>query len=214
VLAIPWPRGESTLLYPMSLLHRCIDRVMVGCQWQARHLAAASGLPESQFTVAYLGVPLEYYRGPGPARHRHRLVYTSQARRGLGELLRLFPQVRAEIQDAELHIFGCEYGKGDAPRDLGAVFHRAHQPGVCWRGAASKSALAHELRSAALVAYPCTFKETFCLAVAEAQAAGLPVVTSDKAALAERVTDGVDGFLIRGKPGQNPEYDAAFVGAV
>jgi glycosyltransferase involved in cell wall biosynthesis len=220
-LTVPWVRSqdrgsrrECARLYPLSLLRAYIDRVVVGSRWQARHLAAASGIPEERFTVAYLGVPPEYYRGPGPARHRHRLVYTSQARRGLGEMLRLFPQVRAEIPDAELHIFGCEYGKADAPRDLGTVFPGALQPGICWRGAVNKSALAHELRSAALMAYPCTFRETFCLAVAEAQAAGLPVVTSDKAALAERVADGVDGFLIRGRPRQNPDYDAAFVRAV
>src|SRR5262249_2002236 len=68
--------------------------------------------------------------------------------------------------------------------------------------------------SAAVMAYPCTFKETFCLAVAEAQAAGLPVVTSDRAALAERVTDGVDGFLIPGRPGKPKGYEEAFVQAV
>src|SRR5258706_7794737 len=63
-------------------------------------------------------------------------------------------------------------------------------------GVSVKRALAHELRSAGLMAYPCTLKETFCTAVAEAQAAGLPVVTSDRAALAERVTNGVEGFVI------------------
>jgi glycosyltransferase involved in cell wall biosynthesis len=220
-LAVPWARGtgrgprrECARLYPMSLLRPCIDRVVTGSRWQAQHQAAASGIPGDRFTVALLGVPLEYYRGPGTARHRHRLVYASQARRGLGALLRLFPHVRALVPEAELHVFGYDYGNAGAPGDPGGALPGAGQPGVCWRGAVSKSALAHELRSAAVMAYPCTFKETFCLAVAEAQAAGLPVVTSDKAALAERVADGVDGFLIRGKAGQEPGYDAAFIGAV
>jgi glycosyltransferase involved in cell wall biosynthesis len=207
------PCGEGAHLYPMSLLRPYIDRVVVGSRWQAQHLAAASGIPGEQFTVAYLGVPLEYYRGPGPTRHRHRLVYTSQARRGLGILLHLFPRVRAEVPDAELHIFGCEYGKADGSQDLGEALRGAPQPGVYWRGAVSKSTLAQELRAAALMAYPCIFRETFCLAVAEAQAAGLPAVTSDRAALAERVADGVDGFLIPGRPGK-PKNDGAFVHAV
>lgn len=63
------------------------------------------------------------------------------------------------------------------------------------------------------MAYPCTLKETFCTAVAEAQAAGLPVVTSDRAALAERVTHGIDGFLISGRPHERG-YQDAFVTAV
>src|SRR5215468_3090248 len=63
------------------------------------------------------------------------------------------------------------------------------------------------------MAYPCTLNETFCTAVAEAQAAGLPVVTSDRAALAERVIHKVDGFLVAGRPA-DPDYQSAFVDAV
>jgi glycosyltransferase involved in cell wall biosynthesis len=215
-LVAPWtwaphigPKGERARLYTMSLLHPYTDRVIVGSQWQAQHLRDASGIPSSKLSVRYLGVSLEYYRHRVPARHRHRLVYTSEARRGLGVLLRLFPQVRAAVPEAELHIFGCEYARSPTLPDL----QGAAQPGVYWRGALSKSALAHELLSAGIMAYPSTFLETFCLSVAEAQAAALPVVTSDRGALAERVSDGVDGFLIGGRP-KKPEYEAAFVEAV
>jgi glycosyltransferase involved in cell wall biosynthesis len=220
-LAVPWAwaqgigsRGETARLYPLALLHSYADRIVVGSQWQARYMAETSGIPGGKFTVAYLGVSLEHYRGPAPARHRHRLVYTSQARRGLDVLLRLLPRVRSTIPEAELHIFGCEYRCADVSSHLQEVLPGATGPGVFWRGALSKSALAQELRSAAVMAYPCTLKETFCLAVAEAQAAGLPVVTSDRAALAERVSDGADGFLIPGRPGKPPGYEEAFVQAV
>jgi hypothetical protein len=66
--------------------------------------------------------------------------------------------------------------------------------------------------------YPCRYKETYCLAVAEAQAAGLPVVTTDLAALPERVEDGVDGFLVRAastprdwEAPDQPDYQEVFV---
>jgi glycosyltransferase involved in cell wall biosynthesis len=215
-LAVPWawPGGETARLYLLSLLHPYADRFVVGSRWQARYMAETSGIPGDKFTVAYLGVSLEYYQGPAPARHRHRLVYTSQARRGLDVLLRLLPRVRAAVPETELHIFGVDYRCVGVPSHLEEVLPGATGPGVFWRGALSKSALAQELRSSAVMAYPCTFKETFCLAVAEAQAAGLPVVTSDRAALAERVTDGVDGFLIPGRPGEPPEYEEAFIQAV
>jgi glycosyltransferase involved in cell wall biosynthesis len=71
-------------------------------------------------------------------------------------------------------------------------------PGVFYRGRLSKVALAEELAQASVMAYPSTLSETFCTSVAEAQAAGVPVVCAAKAALAERVTHGVDGLLVEG----------------
>ena len=43
--------------------------------------------------------------------------------------------------------------------------------------------------------YPGDPGETFCLAVAEAQAAGLPAVVRDVGCLGERVRDGLTGFV-------------------
>ena len=216
-IAGPWDwQHQSTgkravaRLFSMALLHPYADRLFVKSCWQARYLGENLGIPADKFRVVYNGVPLEHYQGPAPYRHRHRLVFTSEARRGLDVLLRLFPQVRAQVPVAELHVFGMEHNKAGMPPDLPG----GEQPGVHWRGRLGKGALARELRTAGLMAYPCHFKETFCTAVAEAQAAGLPVVTSALAALSERVSDGVDGFLIPDKPGRNPEYEPAFLKAV
>jgi glycosyltransferase involved in cell wall biosynthesis len=209
-LVVPWTGSKGARLFGMTLLHPHADRVLVKSQWQAQYFSKTLGIPVDKFRVVYNGVPLEHYQGPAPARQRFRLVYASQARRGLDVLLRLFAQIRASVPESELHIFGMEYRKAGVPYHLaGAV-----QPGLHWRGSLSKSALARELRAASLMAYPCNFKETFCTAVAEAQAAGLPVVTSALAALTERVADSIDGFLIPGTPGESPGYESAFVGAV
>ena len=220
-LVAPWvwekdlgSKGEYARLYSTGLLWPYADGFVTKSHWQARNMNKKFGIPLGMFTVAYNGVPLEYYQGPAPARHRYRLVYASQARRGLGPLLRIFPQLRAAVPEVELHIFSYEYGDPETLGNIQAAFPEASQPGIYWRGCLSKSALARELLSAAIMAYPCGFPETCCTAVVEAQAAGLPVVTSTKAALAERVSDGVDGFLIPGTPETSPEYEAAFVKAV
>lgn len=212
-LAVPYrwnpalgPGGEMARLYSLALLHPYTDRIMIKSHWQAAYMRDRLGIPERLFRVAYNGVPLDHYRGPAPARCRHRLVYTSQARRGLSVLLEIFPRVRAAIPEAELHIFGYEYGESGTP----AAMQGAAQRGVCWRGRLDKRALAHELRSAALMVYPCTMKETFCTAVAEAHAAGVPTIVSDRAALTERIEDGVDGYLVPGRP-ELPETQEAFV---
>jgi glycosyltransferase involved in cell wall biosynthesis len=201
--------GQTARLYSIGLLDSSIDAYVVKSRWQADYVSRSLGIAPEKFLVAFNGVPLEHYRGPARRRHRHRLVYTSQARRGLDVLLRLFPTIRAAVPSAELHVFGYEYHAPNRPPDLPG----ARQPGVHWRGALAKARLAQELRAAAIMAYPCRFKETFCTAVAEGQAAGLPVVTSNRAALSERVSNETDGFLIDGDS-EDPAYRTAFVDAV
>src|SRR5262249_32075607 len=87
-LVAPWAwamelgRGvQNARLYSMPLLPAYIDRAVVGAQWHARYMSEPLRISSRLFTVAYLGVPLECDQGPAPARHRYRLVYTSQARR-------------------------------------------------------------------------------------------------------------------------------------
>jgi len=212
-LAVPWtwapeigPRGNRARLYPIRILHPYVERFAMKSRWQAGYVAKTQGVPREKFAVLYNGVRLGLFRGPDPERDDRRLVYTSQARRGLDVLLELFPDIRAEVPGTELHVFGYEY------RHDGAAGAK-DQPGVVWRGTLGKADLARELRSATLMTYPSTFKETFCTSVAEAQAAGLPVVASDKAALAERVSDGVDGFVIPGPAGE-AAFRQGFVQAV
>jgi glycosyltransferase involved in cell wall biosynthesis len=214
-LTMPWiwapelgKKGTVARLYCMDILHPYADDIVVGSEWQAWNQHMRAGIPIEKFSVHHLGVLLHHFRGEQPERHRHRLVYTSQARRGLRVLLQLFPQIRAEVPEAELHVFGYEYANAEIPEIAGA-----REPGVYFRGRVGKGELARELRSAAVMAYPTKFPETFCLSIAEAQAAGLPVVTSDLAALRERVEPGVDGFLIRGWP-REAAYEKAFIEAV
>jgi glycosyltransferase involved in cell wall biosynthesis len=190
----------------MAVLHPYVDRIIVGSQWHVNDVRESAGIAGDKLGVIYLGTQLEHFDGLAPVRHPHRLIYTSRANRGLAALLEIFPRIRAVVPDAELHIFGYEYeSPACAPQ-----FEGLTEPGVRFRGGVDKNALAHELRSAAVMAYPCTFRETFCISIAEAQAAGLPVVATDFAAVTERIQDRVDGFLIPGSV-ESPEFGSRFV---
>ena len=87
-------------------------------------------------------------------------------------------------------------------RQSGDLYRLANQPGVTLLGPLPEPELAKVLAESRVLAYPNTFAETFCIAALEAQAAGLPIVTTKLAGLRERVTEGVDGYLVEGHPNQ------------
>jgi glycosyltransferase involved in cell wall biosynthesis len=212
VLTKKWPwaehlgrPGQRARLWPVALYPDVVDTYVVKSRWQADQVNQATGFPLDKMVVIHNGVPNLFFAPSPEGRHPARIVYTSQARRGLSVLLELFPDIRAAVPDAELHVFGYDQAGGAAPM--------APPAGVVMRGAVDKQQLAAELHQAAVYAYPCTFNETFCTSVAEGQAAGLPVVATARAALTERVDHGQDGYLVPGPAGE-PRARQAFVDAV
>lgn len=67
-----------------------------------------------------------------------------------------------------------------------------------------------ELQEASVMLYPNTHTETGCMAVTEALANGLWVVTTDKGALGEQVVSGKNGTLIEEEP-HSKEYRDLFI---
>jgi glycosyltransferase involved in cell wall biosynthesis len=70
--------------------------------------------------------------------------------------------------------------------------------GIVLREPVPKPALVEELAASRVLLYRGDIGETFCSAVAEAQAMGLPTVLEDIACMRERVRDGETGFVVRG----------------
>ncbi|MEX2311886.1 MAG: glycosyltransferase family 4 protein, partial [Rhodospirillales bacterium] len=135
---------------------------------------------------------------PGP-----RAIFTSNPLRGLDWLLDVWcEQIEPEVPGAELHIFsGAQtYGaagarKGDA---MSAVLDKAAglaDQGVRLRQPLNKAKLVEEIRLARVMLYKGDINETFCLAIAEAQAMGVPAVVQPIGSMVERVIDGRTGFI-------------------
>ena len=116
------------------------------------------------------------------------LTYSSTPFRGLNVLIHVFPEVRREFSDAELKVFSSMkvYQQDELGDAFAPLYHQCRQmPGVRYVGSLPQPRLAEELKSASILAYPNTFAETSCIAVMEAMAAGLLVVTTDLGALPE-----------------------------
>lgn len=180
--------------------------------------------PPIVFSGAYHASTLPHWV-PVPARHRiiipygidgrflaaeplegvppHRAIFTSNPLRGLSWLLDLWThKIAPAVPDAELHIFSgaATYGasvdrKAD---DITMVLEKARGlegAGVRLRAPVAKNDLIFELRQARVMPYGGDPGETFCLALAEAQALGVPCVVKPVGSVAERVINGLTGSV-------------------
>jgi glycosyltransferase involved in cell wall biosynthesis len=131
-----------------------------------------------------------------------RAVFTSNPLRSLDWLLDLWARrIQPAMPEAELHVFsGPQTYGGIKAAEMSSVLERARAlvgQGVVLRVPVSKDVLAEELRAARVLLYRGDVNETFCLAVGEAQAAGLPCVVRDIGCVRERVIDGETGIVAR-----------------
>ena len=135
---------------------------------------------------------------PGP-----RAIFTSNPLRSLDWLLDIWSRgIYPHVPGAELHIFAgaAVYGAvGDAKaQQMEEILKRAQlmkQQGVIVRGPVPKQQLIEELRASRVMLYRGDLNETFCLAVGEAQAMGVPTVVQSIGSVVERVINDVTGYV-------------------
>ena len=132
-----------------------------------------------------------------------RAVFTSNPLRSLDWLLDVWVErIYPRVPGAELHVFSgaATYGRvGEAKKQqMEAVLQTARSlegKGVVLRQPVPKTRLIEELRASRVMLYRGDLNETFCLAVGEAQAMGVPAVVQNLGSVGERVADGKTGFV-------------------
>jgi glycosyltransferase involved in cell wall biosynthesis len=171
------------------------DAVACVSQWQRTTMIGHYGLdPARVFVLRNAIAPCfealfsgrdELARAKGP---QLILSYTSTPFRGLDVLLSVFPEVQVEFPEAELEVFSSMkvYQQGEWGDAFVPLYNQCRTtPSVHYAGSVPQPRLAEALKAASILAYPNTFAETSCIAVMEAMAAGLLVVTTDLGALPE-----------------------------
>lgn len=143
-----------------------------------------------------------------------RAVFTSNPMRGLDWLLDLWvKRIRPAVAGAELHIYAgaAVYGASGGPME--AVLARAGslaEHGIHRHAPVGRDELARVLSEARVMPYRGDWGETFCLALAEAQAMGVPAVVQPLGSVGERVIDRVTGRVAA----NDDEFAAAVIDAL
>lgn len=194
-----------------------IDQFFVLSPWHQEFFCKHHNIPREKAFITRNAIDLNRFVIPLP-RVRGRMIYSSSPDRGLDVLLDCLPLIRRRVPEAHLKVF---YGMDNLlkaskirnnPHELAWIRNlesQLNQPGVEYVGRIGQKELANEFLQAELWAYPTAFTETSCITAIEAMAAGVPVVTSNLAALSTTV--GVDGGVLLDGHNASEAYRNSFV---
>jgi glycosyltransferase involved in cell wall biosynthesis len=136
-----------------------------------------------------------------------RVYFTSNPLRSLKWIVDLWVNnIHPKVPEAELHIFSSwkTYGTWgskvkDKMEDVLSYISNFSDKNIYLRDPLPKEELFKEMRTGRAMFYKGDTAETFCLAVAEAQALGLPAVVCDVGSMNERVKDNETGYVAKNK---------------
>jgi glycosyltransferase involved in cell wall biosynthesis len=132
-------------------------------------------------------------------------IFTSNVLRGLDWLLELWvDRIQPQVEGAELHIYSgpATYGSfGEARSNaMYAILEKAKSlnlSGVKVLRPVPKKELADVYANARVMLYGGDIGETFCLALGESQASGVPSVVKDIGCVSERIIPEETGYVAR-----------------
>jgi glycosyltransferase involved in cell wall biosynthesis len=195
--------GRGMRKYPEKLLELASQpRVtFVGVSEAVRERALSYGIPRDKVVVRPIGIDTAKFmpRGCPVAERRRRVLFVGRLveKKGCEYLIRAFAKLRREVPETSLIIVG------DGPL-RGRLQDLADEVAVPaeFLGAQPTSRIVHELELARVLCLPSVTAgngdaEGFGLVLLEAQASGVPVVTSARGGAAEGIREGITGFGVR-----------------
>tara|TARA_B110000285_G_scaffold161301_1_gene180153 strand:+ start:1930 stop:3027 length:1098 start_codon:yes stop_codon:yes gene_type:complete len=142
------------------------------------------------------GIKLENFTA-NTRKDPNKFIWSSAVDRGLSNLLNKWPKIKEILPEATLDVYYPEYSN---PHKEGGWFNMEGVSdklidnmalGVSDMGSVSQIDLHVAMQKASYWMYLTEYEETFCITAAEMMAAGVIPICSNKAALAEVVTDGI-----------------------
>lgn len=155
-----------------------MDRIVVISPFHAQYFEHTYRI--SDVVVSDLPVRVRDYSEVRAEKIPHRFLFSSVPDRGLDVLWRMWPLIRSAIPDAHV-VITSDYrlwGAGD-PLNGRYRVRWMGRDGFTFLGAVPRERLIIEQLKSQIMAYPCTYDELFCIAVAEAQCAGVYPITTN-----------------------------------
>lgn len=180
-----------------QVLNACVDGIICVSEAQKGLFVKEGGDP-NKITVIPNGADDSVFNpNTDQPRNLKRLVFAGALvmDKGVDILIRAFQQVKAEIPDAVLDIYGSAAMWGREPLFDEREIERAI-PGVKFHGSKSQSEVAEAFRTAAACVIPSRWFDSFPLTAVEAQACGCPVVAFDVGGVKESFRAGETGVLV------------------
>lgn len=209
-LKVLW--NHDTLDNPreLRLIHDEIDLFLVLSLFHKDNFLLRLPQLDDRLVVTRNGLDFDLLDSSASAtRDPDKLIYASRPERGLKTLLEsVWPRLHRWNPDLTLYVCGYQLELRNMPPQLKELYRQVgdlleSSPGLVVLGGLNKRDYYRHLSESALMLYPSVFPEISCLAALEAQALGVPVLTSDAFALSESVVSGQT--RVAGKPA-SPEY--------
>ena len=162
-----------------------------------RQKALQSGFPEHKLITHYIGIDLQLFTSPEIGQQRQDVLFVGRLveKKGCRYLIRAMQRVQAQFPSVKLLVIG------DGPERI-PLENLAKELGVVcdFRGAQPAPMIRRSLASARVFCAPSITasngdSEGLGMVFAEAQAMGVPVVSSNHGGIPEVVRDGETGFL-------------------
>ena len=192
--------GPARALYPGRLVKMAQSPWVhfIAVSEAIKQRAIDYGIPADRIRVEYIGIDPSLFRADGPPllERRPRILYVGRLveKKGVAYLIEAFSQVRAHVPDAELVIVG----DGPLRQQLETLASQVAVP-VQFAGSMERDGIRRQLDEARVFCLPSVTAqngdaEGFGLVLLEAQASGIPVVTSAQGGAQEGIIEGITGL--------------------
>lgn len=180
-----WFSTDQYTIDDFAKFSKKVDKIVTISPFHAQHFKEVYGI-EDTITID-LPVRIQDYgldEDAQECRVPNRLIYCSVPDRGLAVLAQAYPIIKSAVPDASL-VITSDYRLWGLPDARNEQYLRKFfgMDGVQFLGAIPRRLMVHEQKKAQIMAYPSSYDELFCYAVAECQVAGAYPVTTSQGAL-------------------------------